>query len=390
MWNRGAGSKAPANIPVSKPARPKEETKTLPKSTEAKKSIVVPGSSDAPPLNSQMKRIRSDSSNTSVQLNAPGRSTLAAPVISGEGEGTATSSRIWKSPTPLFNPPGSSAATNARSSTVAGYGQSNKRGSSLVGFSSLGRKTGLAANNSRVSSIETKSNTSTSETNLPKHTTGIPRSRTTSTLMAPTASSLAKTINHSRIPVSTASHSENSTLTRTTSSKQPFAMSPQPSATLEQITNSPRSPAHSPRPAKIFSQPLSPPPVGPPMSLTTAATSIVGRSARGTSSSPVKPSMPPKAKVLPGRRPRISRSKVIARLASQRAAGASSSATAGTPKPGGKVRSSMGAEVAGKTQSYSGARGGGLLMSAKKRVRQSEHARRRSRAIGSEERMDVD
>ncbi|KAF8558644.1 hypothetical protein OG21DRAFT_1595258 [Imleria badia] len=336
VWNRGAGSKA-TSMPVSKPAQSKEVTKTLPKSTEAKKSAVVPGSSGAPPLSFQTKRKRSGGSNTSVQLNAQGRSTLATPVISGEG----TSTRVWKSPTPSFNPPGSSTAVNARSSTVAGYGQSNKRGSSLVGFSSLGRKTGLAANNSRVSSMEPKSNTSSSETNLPKYPTD----------------------------------------------DQPLSHS-----SFYRITNSPRSPAHSPRPrpAKIFSQPLSPPPVGPPMSLTTAATSIVGQSARETSSSAVKSPIPPKSKVLPGRRPRISRSKVIARLASQRAAG--TSASAGTPKPGGKVRSSMGAEAAGKmSQSYGGARGGDVLMSAKKRVRQSERARRRSRVIGAEgRRMDVD
>ncbi|KAH0831262.1 hypothetical protein J3R83DRAFT_13896 [Lanmaoa asiatica] len=206
--------------------------------------------------------------------------------------------------------------------------------------------------------------------------------------MAPTASSLAKTNSHSRIPVSTATHSEHSTFTKaSTSSKQRLAMSPQASATLEQITNSPRSPAHSPRPAKIFSQPLSPPPARPIMSLTAAATSIVGQATEAKPSSSSKLPVPPKAKVLPGRRPRISRSKVIAKLASQRAAGAgsSASASAGTERAGGKVRSSMGAEVAGKArQSYGGTRGGDMLMSAKKRVRQSEHTRKRSRTTAGE------
>lgn len=366
---------------------PKEETKALRKTTEAKKSAVIPGSSGAPPLGSQTKRIPSGGSNTSVQLNAPARSTLVAPVVS------VASTGIWKSPTPSFNPPISSAAANPRSSTIAGHGQSNNRGGSLVGFSSLGTKTRLSANSSHVSSTGAKSNIGTSAANLQKHTASIPRLRTSSTLMAPTASSLAKTNSHSRIPVSTASHSENSTFTKaSTSSKQRFAMSPQPSATLEQITNSPRSPAHSPRPAKIFSQPLSPPPTHPPMSLTTAATSIVGQATKERSSSSLKPPIPPKTKVLPGRRPRISRSKVIARLASQRAAGSGSSASAGTERAGGKVRSSMGAEVAGKARpSYGSARGGDMMISVKKRVRQSEHARRKSRTIAGEGRkMDVD
>ncbi|KAF8128586.1 hypothetical protein EV363DRAFT_1340007 [Boletus edulis] len=312
VWNRGAGSKAPSTIPVSKPVQPKGETKTLPRSTEAKKSYM--------------------------------------------------------------------------SSTVAGYGQSHNRDNSLIGFSSLGRKTGLAANNSRVSSMEAKSNGMNSAANLQKQASCIPRSRTTSTFMAPTASSLARMSNVARIPSSTATHNENSTLTKASSSKQRLAMSPQPGATMEQVTNSPRHPVHSPRPAKIFSQPLSPPPAHAPMSLTAAATRIVGVTAKERSSSSVKPSALPKPKVLPGRRPRISRSKVIARLASQRAAGTHSSASAGTRKAGGKVRSSMSAEAAGKTrQSYNGARGGDMLMSAKKRVRQSEHARRKSRVVSGEE-----
>lgn len=386
VWNRGAGSKAPSSIPVSKPAQSKVEMKTLPKS----KSAVIPGSSGAPPLNSQTKRIPSGGGNTSVQPNASGRPTHAAPVNPGEGGGTATSSRIWKSPTPSSKLPNSSTAANSRSSTVAGYGQSNNRGNSLVGFSSLGRKTGPSAHDGRVASTGAKSDIRTPAINLQKHASGIPRSRTSSTLMAPTASSLAKTNNHSRIPVFT--HNENPTTTKASSSfKQRLAMSPQPNATLEQITNSPRSPAHSPRPAKIFSQPLSPPSARYPVSLTAAATSIVGEAAEGKPSSPVKPLVPSKVKVLPGRRPRISRSKVIARLASQRAAGSDSSVSAGE-RVGGKVRSSVSAGVAGKArQSYGGAKGGDVLMSAKKRVRQSEQARRKSRAIvGEGRRMDVD
>ena len=391
VWNRGAGSK-PSNVPVSKPAQPKQETRTLPKSTEAKKSAMVPGSSGAPPLGSQTKRTPSGSSNSSVQTNAPGRSTLARPVTSGDNKESATSTCTRFGKSPSLNPPNSSIAVNARSSTVAGYGQSHNRGISLVGFSSLGRKTGLAANNDYASPMGAKSNVGTSAVNLQKQVDGIPRPRTLSTLMAPTASSLAKTNNQARVQVST--RNENSTLNRATSSKQRFAMSPPLSAAaLEQITNSPQSPALSPRPAKIFNQPLTPPPARAPMSLTAAATSIVGQSAEEKPTPSVKPSDLSKAKVLPGRRPRISRSKVIARLASQRAAGAGPSTNAGTQRSGGKMRSSVSAEVAGKTRrSYAGTRGGDMVMSAKKRLRQSEQARRRSRAVADSDgqRMEVD
>ncbi|KAG9310249.1 hypothetical protein JVU11DRAFT_9896 [Chiua virens] len=386
VWNRGAGSKAPSNVPAPKPAQLKGGTNAPPKFTEGKKTAVVPGSSGAPPLGSQTKRIPSGGSNTSLQSNAPSRSTLTQPT-----GGTAAVSRIWKSPTPSLNPPSSSVAANPKPSTIAGHGQSNNRNSSLVGFSSLGSRTGPSTNNAGSSSLGAKSDIRTSAANLQKPTTTMPRLRTLSTLMAPTASSLAKTSTHSRIPVS----SEYSIRTKgSASSKLRLAVSPPRTITLEQITNSPPSPAY---PAKVFSQPFIPPPSGPPMSLTAVATTIVGQTAKDKPSS--KPPLPPKPKVLPGRKPRISRSRVIARLASQRAAtGAGSSAgggtETGTTKACGKVRSSMGAEVAGKAirQSYAGTRGGDVMMSAKKRVRQSEHARRKSRVHFAEEEqgMDVD
>jgi hypothetical protein len=94
-------------------------------------------------------------------------------------------------------------------------------------------------------------------------------------------------------------------------------------------------------------------------------------------------------KTLVVRKPHISRSKVIAKLASQRAATASGSSGAkvgGTPSRGGRVRSSLGAKLqrssyGGKTPGGGRVRGSGndLMMSAKKRARQSEYARRKSR-----------
>ena len=102
-----------------------------------------------------------------------------------------------------------------------------------------------------------------------------------------------------------------------------------------------------------------------------------------------KDGVPVKQRSLNGRKPRISRSRVIAKLASQRAA--SGSGTPGTSRITGKVggtpgrkRSSLGVKV--QRSSFAGGvlkSGGGedaVLMSARKRVRQSEyHARRQSR-----------
>jgi len=99
-----------------------------------------------------------------------------------------------------------------------------------------------------------------------------------------------------------------------------------------------------------------------------------------------------KQRSLTRRKPRISRSKVIAKLASQRAASAAGGTSSGAivggiPSQGPRVRSSLGAKV--QRTSYGGKNagagrvrgsgGGDVMMSAKKRVRQSEYARRRSR-----------
>ncbi|KZP30800.1 hypothetical protein FIBSPDRAFT_850243 [Athelia psychrophila] len=200
---------------------------------------------------------------------------------------------------------------------------------------------------------------------------------TSSRLLAPTASSLAK----KQTPNIRATLSHDQGLNAVSEHQPAKADADAPRPTLSQITGHLRSPARmlSPRATKIFSQPLSPSPATP------AAPTSLGAAAAALS---WKPPIPPKPKVMPGRRPRVSRSKVIARLASQRVASGSSAPSASTgtstiaPREGGKTRSSVGAQ----RRSYGGAKMGGPgaagEMSAKKRARQGEFARRRSRAIG--------
>jgi hypothetical protein len=94
-----------------------------------------------------------------------------------------------------------------------------------------------------------------------------------------------------------------------------------------------------------------------------------------------------KGKLLPapGRKPRISRSRVIAKLASQRVASGSSIASTSTAASsrkslgGTRVRSSLGAKV--QRGSLGGMKNGpSAVLDAKKRARQSEYyARRKSR-----------
>jgi hypothetical protein len=96
------------------------------------------------------------------------------------------------------------------------------------------------------------------------------------------------------------------------------------------------------------------------------------------------PAVPPKPKTLIARKPRISRSKVVAKLGQQRSVSGSSRASAGSA--GGRTRSSIGAaprQSMGAVKSQRVVSGGSdVLMSAKKRARQSEYMRRKSRIGG--------
>ncbi|KAH7883053.1 hypothetical protein F5I97DRAFT_1930644 [Phlebopus sp. FC_14] len=384
VWNRNAGSKTvPSNLPVAKSVSSKEGSGTLSKvASLAKKTAVIPGSSGAPPASSHpggdSKRIPSGS-------NTSGRSTMQlyserSTFGPTENGGTASFSRSSRAPLPSFHAPSTATTTISRLSATDSHGNGHSRSGSMADVSSLCTKQGISSTSRGVSSMGARTSIRASTASL--HTrpaSSIVRSRKSSTLLAPTASSLAKTITHSRIPLPGPSQSENANVNKAAgSSKYQKDAIPtrrvESGSALERITNSPRGSAPSPGPKKFFTQPLvSPSPV-------TFAAATVGVSDPARTEVSSKPLVPPKPKVLPGRRPRISRSKVIAKLVSQRAA----EATAGNAKDTGKTRSSMGAALAGRTRQSHGGRGGDVLMSAKKRARQSEYARRRSRANAAE------
>ncbi|KAI9507268.1 hypothetical protein F5148DRAFT_141366 [Russula earlei] len=252
-----------------------------------------------------------------------------------------------------------------------------------------------------------------------------------SRLFAPTASSLAKMRGRGVSPTKTSAIVA-----------QRAKTPPRGTAVLDAITNGPRDGGN-----KIFTTPLMllptraviPPPVKP-TSLAAAATALASAAATRSTIGPIAERRPaaslssPKTNTTrttrtgqPGstRKPRISRSRIIAKLGAQRAAttatasngkdgdnnhnhnndaspSASRSAVAAAgagegsriPRASGsaafrapRVRSSIGA---GMRRSYAGAksasRGSDVLMSAKKHVRQSEYVRRRSRfasAVGA-------
>lgn len=343
---------------------------------------------------------------------------------------TASSARA-RSPIPSFGTAGgakriisTSTNTNALTRKVSGSGVKNpsvaSRTSSVGVSESLASRTG--ASNGRV------------------RTGAVGRQRPSSTLFAPTASSLAKQAPHRLSNVQNQNKSAGWGSTREKRVEGTYSMdvnevdgvkrsaAPSSPSKLPIPVNSPRQFADGGK--SIFSQPLSFRPENTgfnpitgirspsvtsasPSRIPLAQASINAGSTAGSIKSPgfgtegANDSIGVKRQ--PSRRPRISRSKVIAKLGAQRAAansGNSSSTsladsgsthtgsgagvtstlalTAGSTTGGGKrIRSSVGAAVSSSkvgARKSSGVRptNAALLSSAKKRARQSEYARRRS------------
>jgi hypothetical protein len=214
-----------------------------------------------------------------------------------------------------------------------------------------------------------------------------------SRLLAPTASSLAKMNGRIATTLGTTESLGNTKHV----SRIPVVRKQN---TLTSITNNlahakPSSPL---TPGKIFTKPLSPTSFSPGN-----VTAMVNEIRVATNPTSAASSQPPlqRQRTLSGKKPRISRSKVISRLASQRANAVKNDGTpsvkaphvSATGKPvvsAGRTRSSLGTRTNKPTgrSSHSGLRiasgGNDLLMSAKKRVRQSEYyARRRTRVEGT-------
>ncbi|KAF4603121.1 hypothetical protein EYR38_003526 [Pleurotus pulmonarius] len=378
MWKGKSTAKAPAvpsNTSIPVPAKSVPLSSTTASSTSKKPSVgpgaVAPGSSVA---GSNTKRVASGSSNSSNFLH-PGGAEKSNTVKSN-------SSSRSRSPIPSFNTPSGSKTSLGRASASGAVSSIGTKGSgarqnpagtrastSGTTVNSMGTRT-----TSRVSSLGTRSSrlsatTSTADAGS-KNTKSMPstsRLSGSSRLMAPTASSLAKT--HSRGSttgldvVKEKDHSRPS---------QGIAMTP------------------SPKPGIFNRHPMSSPSGIPTPARPTGSFASFGGIAASIASSPVKenPSdfapkpIAPKPRSLIGRKPRISRSKVIAKLASKRDG----------PGPSGKVmRTSLDPRGAGRTRSSLGAKvqreglGGGLksgkaeaVLMAKKRARASEYARRKS------------
>lgn len=468
VWNRGAGgpSTASSSIPVSKPAQTKAAS-TLPDQKNATKPAPTPvakppipdakkpsfdgiglGSNARPSMSTSSRapasrNVSSTSSNGFLKPGDAGRAHASGSVrstnsamstssaMSAVSASSNASDRRSRSPIPSFNVPGDSLRARKVSGQQAPiFGSTRTRNSSIKGSvgsmgppSSMGTRTSTASNlssgtgpTSGVGSMGTK-----------------PRMRPSSTLYAPTASSLAKT----NANLTRRSSVLNKNADSSTSSRHSSALSPSkipvilPLSPRKKNLSAVGSGAEGER--SIFSSPFVLP--TSPAAKEAARTGQTVNPITGIPS-PIRANT---ARVLPSieqsfgslgsgsglgsasatgsvnstmgrnpsvqRKPRISRSKVIAKLGAQRAASHSSShnATAGATDASGAVggarkgrtRSSVGAAVARRSVGAVKARGSGVngaavMMSAKRRVRMSEYARRRSTKAPADLDMDLD
>ncbi|GLB39926.1 hypothetical protein LshimejAT787_0704360 [Lyophyllum shimeji] len=324
-------------------------TSGIPKPTsKLSKAAPAPAGAPAP---STKKVAAVGNARPSSAAHPPSSRVSSLRVEKNNPTGTVTSitSARSRSPIPSFGTAPStrsSLAKPSRSSSIVGTGTSSKTGSavssigtrssltssnkvsSLGGVGSMGAKklsTGVAGRSSTASAAGSGSSSSRLSSRL-----------SSSRLLAPTASSLAKAR-----PSASGSGSSLKTVAETSAGQKS-----QSGEALGTITNDAGAVAKSPqplspRPGGIFSRPLTmpsgiPTPVkkrpGAPPTLSSAdgaenqdgghAEDVKDVSLASTSTTTAGVGVPPaRQRSITGRKPRISRSKVIAKLASQRAAG---------------------------------------------------------------------
>ncbi|KAF8639163.1 hypothetical protein AX17_001651 [Amanita inopinata Kibby_2008] len=367
-----AATTASSRAKAEKNSEPEEVTKKAGFASSLKKPTVVP------------KTTTAGSTSSKATLGTRATDSIGSKGVDQNKISTSRS----RSPIPSFNGPPSYTAARAKKASVSSTASVSRNSTSTASNGALARKIQIEGRPSSMGTRTSSANSSSSMvSSLGTKVTGKPPA--SSRLLAPTASSLAKSSSRSQ----TASSSKSVLV----DAKQVARVATDRKSTaLDSITNSSALAPTSPRTTnRIFSQPLDPTAFfqGDPPTARNAIEVPSGPTSLVMSKAPLQ-----RQRTLTGRKPRISRSKVISRLASQRAnatrnqsVGNSNRQALGiTGKPllaPGRKRSSLGVRVAkpGGRASHAGGHvssgeNSGLLMSAKKRARQSEYyARRRSR-----------
>ena len=434
VWNFGTGSPKKASRTSTATAATKSKTLTAVAEPKETKPPLPPKKPSLPaasrPLESLATRKNIASARTGFSASSKALGDEAAK--GGASYSRLSNSRISSGTTRMLNPVPAGSIGSRQSVNAMKDGVGISRSSASTRRAPCDEFAGTVAEGTNGGSSKIDNDNGGSGGNkVSKKASIFSPTRSTSRLFAPTASSLAKMRSPTGLPTVTRS--------KTSAIIAQRAKTPPHNAVLDAITNSSRrggGNAGSPPGDKIFTTPLllSPnqnraviPPPTKPTSLAAAATTLA-TAVRGGTRSPERPpataghssSAFPSASTsrrtitaastskgqLPSpRKPRISRSRIIAKLGTQRAAaaGATSSSALTLSRPaaaaaasskiprasggavrGPRARSSM---ATATRRSYAGAKSTGresdVLMSAKKHVRQSEFVRRRSRMTGS-------
>jgi hypothetical protein len=338
----------------------------------------------------------------------PVASTSKPPPVTNESASSKNSKSSFK-PTGRFGF-GSGSKTTATTSTTASSVTSSSRHDSMGqrkrGSESATNTDGTV--NSRVSNVSSNNSIGTGRTS---GSTGV--KRTSSTLLAPTASSLAK----SRPSASGPGPKRASLTTGTGITQQKRTSLLAAKEREKRISKGVTSPVLASNPntkgegssrvsggngaslRKIFDQPLTTDSFSNSSKIPVPASKTHTRTASSSSTTTNKEDTAPttsvprrtanaKGRGFVPRKPRISRSQVIARLGEKRAAAAAASTTDAHTRPqpsatskrmsadlgkGGRVRSSLGRQSYGGVNLKGRGSGADVMLSAKKRVRASEY-----------------
>lgn len=367
VWGGSKKVAAPAPAPVHKPtpAASSNTTSAALAAPSAVKAKIAPSSSgtqrkvsatETGPLKPSTA-VSSSSIRTSHSRTASNNGTMNSL---GSVAATINSARS-RSPLPSFA--AHTRTSSIRTSTSGTMSTRNSSVASRAGGSSIGVG---GTGTSRVSTTTASTTSSSKISSLGTRGSLHAVASTSSRLLAPTASSLAKTAGVNRLK------------------------SPTLNVPTDKLPDLPSTPT-TPGAGKIFSKPLVVP----------MGSGLPSPVRSGSSQTIIQPTGVTRQRSAASRKPRISRSKVIAKLASQRSASGPGSGpltsagldTAGSSAVGlAAKRSSLGVgvhkaprkSVGGARRSHVGVSGArsseaSVLLSAKKRARQSEYARRKSR-----------
>ncbi|KAI0649831.1 hypothetical protein C8Q79DRAFT_997846 [Trametes meyenii] len=378
VWNMGGKAKAPAtanpsNIPVPKSTSATASTKTdavqktgklagdAPAASKPYTAAVPPPQNARKPSGSHTRQVKPSAPSAAVDVKATGTVTS-----------TRSSGSMARSPIPSFAPlpvpTKAGASTSSRPSSIVGTARS--RVSSAAGTTTSASRQSVRTNT--VSSLGTRTSLASGSSSTAVSSIGTRRSLASTNTLASTNSKADVTKVDGKEP----SVRKRTSLAKVNTTARPSASGR--SSGLPSVSENHKRPTAIPGPSNSRTSPIQPlTNFGSPAS---SAASPAQHPSLGAVASTLlanaddsSPSKIPRPAALIARKPRISRSRVIAK-------GSASSPNARTRSSFGARRSFGGVKSAGRASAGAEVMRG----AAKKRARQSEYIRRKSRVGASE------